>query len=60
MKRARVRKVNDGEPDPWVVFVMGEDWLRKSEPDFPTHAAALAHALAEVGLARSVEHREAP
>lgn len=27
---------------------------------FPTHAAALAHALAEVGLDLPAEHREAP
>ncbi|WP_341856399.1 hypothetical protein [Brachybacterium sp. GPGPB12] len=28
--------------------------------EFPTHAAALAHALTAVGLDRPAEHREAP
>lgn len=40
---------------------IGERTIGNLDPrEFPTHAAALAHALAEVGLDRPAEHREAP
>lgn len=70
MKRAEVWK--DGD---WLVAVWsGEIPAREQriperdqgfirpvgEEDFPTHKAALAHALAEVGLSQPAEHREAP
>ena len=37
-----------------------EDHQEHDEKPFPTHEAALAHALAAVGLDRPAEHREAP
>lgn len=47
MKRAEVGK---GKAS-WVALVLEPDGIHFERHHFPTHAAALAHALAEVGLA---------
>lgn len=57
MKRAEVFKHRADQV--WIVEVWGEGPFYRRD-GFPTHAEALAHALAEVGLDRPAEHREAP
>lgn len=49
MKRARVWKALDGEPNPWIVYT-GADSHWNSSRYLPSYTEALAHALAEVGL----------
>lgn len=71
MKRAEVWRDRSSRRSVWCVGVC--HWRDRASapiherPDyvdhvsvFPTHEAALAHALAAVGLDRPAEHREAP
>lgn len=55
-RRALVRKVYDV----WHVCHIEHGFLVGDCANFPTHAAALAHAIQAVGLATPPEHREAP
>lgn len=63
MKRAPFKAyVRKGDHDLWYCLALthyGTEVRQVSTPR-PTHEAALAHALAEVGLDRPAEHREAP
>lgn len=59
MKRAAKQIVKRSCPGRWLVIAVEGNCLTIGEPH-PTHAAALAHALTEVGLDRPAEHREAP
>lgn len=53
------RIVKRSLPGRWIVIAVEGDWVTVGKPH-PTHEAALAHALAAVGLDRPAEHREAP
>ncbi|TDP76325.1 hypothetical protein DEU31_3032 [Brachybacterium sp. AG952] len=58
-RKAIVWKTTGG----WATHAWDTDTTSLAEDivaEHPTHAAALAHALAEVGLDRPAEHREAP
>lgn len=63
MKRAPFKAyVRKGDHDLWYCLTLthyGPEVQQVSAP-LATHEAALAHALAAVGLDRPAEHREAP
>ncbi|WP_053917025.1 hypothetical protein [Brachybacterium sp. SW0106-09] len=54
-----VRRAEDWDPEQGIAQ-QGGAVLNPRHPGCATHAEALAHALAEVGLDRPIEHREAP
>lgn len=72
MKRAEVFRARAGEwwafiwdgpipdRDERIIFRDNRGRSPVSTGEHPTHAAALAHALTEIGLDRPAEHREAP